>query len=379
MSETKLPSIPVIPAGVDPGLARFLQAVRETMLVREGQKGNELDSAVTFRDLIDAGIAISGDYTPNPNTTSVVEPAAVSDSTPPPDPINATVSPAISSIIVTWEMPPNRYNLAYIKIWRSADNNFSNARIIGTGTGNLFVDYNVTEGQPYHYWIQSVSTSDVSGGLIDVGMATPTTDPTGALTQLKGFGVEGLPYYYIPTDTTINGVSIPRGTYIWNAVIGTASIGTAQIKDAAITSAKVVSLTADKITFNAATGQTLKAAYIEGATIVGTTSIAAPIISGGSITSSRLTSTTINSSVINGGEIYVPNSTSWKFKVDSLGNLSATNVNLTGNIVATSGSFSGTLDIKSAQTGARLEITNNVIKVFDASNKLRVQIGDLSA
>jgi hypothetical protein len=40
---------------------------------------------------------------------------------------------------------------------------------------------------------------------------------------------------------------------------------------------------------------------------------------------------------------------------------------------------SGNAEIKSATSGARMEIKNNVIKVFDASGTLRVQIGDLSA
>lgn len=379
MSQTQVPSLPIVPPNVDPALARFLQAVRETMLVREGQKGNDLDAAVTFRDLVNAGIAVSGAYVPNPNTTSVVGPAVISNSFPPPDPINAVVSPGVSSIFVTWEMPVNRSNLAFVKIWRSADNSYSNAQIVGTGTGTVFVDYSVVEGQPYHYWLQSVSTSNVDGSLVDAGEATPTTDPTGALTQLKSYGVEGSPYYYVPTDTVINGVTITKGTYIWNAVIGTAAIGTAQIKDAAITNAKIGSVTAEKITFNQAAGQTLQAAYIEGATIVGTVSIAAPIISGGSITGGTITGGTITGSVVEGGEIYVPDAATWKFKVDSLGNLEATDVNLTGNINATSGTFSGTLNVKSAQTGARLEISNDVIKVFDANNVLRVQIGDLAA
>lgn len=353
---TKVPAIPPIPVGDDPALFRFLQAIRETILVREGQKGNELDSTVTFRDLVDAGIAVSGAYRPNPNTTSVVGAAAVTNSAPPPDPTNASVTPAISSNIVTWSLPADRVNFAYIKIWRSADNNYSNAQIIGTGSGNIYVDYSVIEGQPYHYWLQSVSPSNVSGAIVDVGTAIPTTDPSGALTQLKQYGVEGLPYYHVPTDTVINGVTIAKGTYLWNAVIGSASIGTAQIKDAAITNAKIASLTADKITFNSAAGQVLQAAYIEGAVITGTVSISAPIISGGSITSTTLKSSTITGSSINGGEIYVPDSTNWKFKVDSDGN-----------------TF-----IRSGATGGRLEIKNNVIKVYDDSGNVRVQIGDLS-
>jgi hypothetical protein len=356
MSETKVPSIPIVPTAADPALFRFLQAVRETILVREGQKGDSLDSAVTFRDLIDAGIAVSGDYKPNPNTSSVVDAAAVSDSTPPPDPINATVAPAISSVMLTWQFAINRGNLAYVKIWRSGDNLLSNAQIIGTGSGSFYVDYAVVEGQPYHYWIQAVSNSNVDGSVISMGTAIPATDPAGALTQLKSYGVEGLPYYHLPEDVTVNGVLLTKGTYIWNAVIGTATIGTAQIKDAAITSAKVANLTADKISFDEANGQVLNAAVINGAVITGSTSISAPTITGGEISGTEVNGGTVNGTVINGGEIYVPDASNWRFKVENTGQVA----------------------LRSATTGARMELANNVIKVFDTTGSLRVQIGDLS-
>lgn len=42
-------------------------------------------------------------------------------------------------------------------------------------------------------------------------------------------------------------------------------------------------------------------------------------------------------------------------------------------------SFGGTLNVSSAASGARMEIKNNVIKVFDSTGALRVQIGDLAA
>lgn len=40
--------------------------------------------------------------------------------------------------------------------------------------------------------------------------------------------------------------------------------------------------------------------------------------------------------------------------------------------------FTGTVNVQSASSGARMEITNSVIKVFDSSGNVRVKIGDLS-
>lgn len=379
MSETKTPSIPIVPPNADPALYRFLQSLRETLLVREGQKGNILDSSVTFRDLVDAGIALSSAYSPNPNTSAPVEAATITDSIPPPDPTNVTISAAVSSIILTWDLPTDRSNFSFLKIWRSTTNLFSNAQIIGTGSGIMYVDYDIIEGQSYYYWIQAVSKSNIDGTVVGAGTAIPATDPTGALTQLKAYGVQGLPYYHLATATTINGVSLSAGTYIWNATIGTATIDTAMIKNAAITSAKISTLTADKITFNSGAGQVLSAAVINGATITGTTSISAPTITGGSISGNTITGGTITGSSINGGEFYSPSSSSWRFKVDSNGYLNATDVTLTGDITATSGTFYGNLSVKSNATGARMEIYNNVIKVFDSAGTLRVKLGDLTA
>lgn len=55
-----------------------------------------------------------------------------------------------------------------------------------------------------------------------------------------------------------------------------------------------------------------------------------------------------------------------------------TNVTFSVNSTTGDATFAGTLSVASASTGARTEISNTVIKVFDGT-RLRVQIGDLSA
>jgi len=99
--------------------------------------------------------------------------------------------------------------------------------------------------------------------------------------------------------------------------IASAAIGTAQIEDASITNAKIVSLEASKIS---------------------ATSLSAISANLGAVTAGSIS---INS----------------RFIVDTSGNTT----------------------IRSSTSGARMEIQNNVIKVFDSSGVLRVQIGDLSA
>jgi hypothetical protein len=55
-SVRKLPGIPLVPTNTDPALARFLQAVKERLEVREGSRGNPWEKTVTKRDLREMGL-----------------------------------------------------------------------------------------------------------------------------------------------------------------------------------------------------------------------------------------------------------------------------------------------------------------------------------
>lgn len=55
-----------------------------------------------------------------------------------------------------------------------------------------------------------------------------------------------------------------------------------------------------------------------------------------------------------------------------------TNLVFTGDLTGATGTFSGSLNVKSATSGARTEITNSVIKVYDSGGVVRVKLGDLS-
>ncbi|MGF1787088.1 phage tail protein [Photobacterium swingsii] len=65
------------------------------------------------------------------------------------------------------------------------------------------------------------------------------------------------------------------------------------------------------------------------------------------------------------------------FRVSKTGKLYATDADITGRIVATSGTFSGDLQVKSSDSGARMEITNEVITVYDEHGRVRVKIGKI--
>jgi hypothetical protein len=60
----------------------------------------------------------------------------------------------------------------------------------------------------------------------------------------------------------------------------------------------------------------------------------------------------------------------------NLGSITAGSLNINNKFIVAS---TGDTTIQSGTTGARMEIKNNVIKVFDTTGTLRVQIGDLAA
>jgi hypothetical protein len=88
-----------------------------------------------------------------------------------------------------------------------------------------------------------------------------------------------------------------------------------------------------------------------------------------SIGSSGLTAVgtgTITGGLIQGSSITVPNSSAWKFAVDSAGSLQAVNANITGTITATSGSFTGTVNAN-AGTIAGFTLSANTITAPSSS------------
>lgn len=180
---------------------------------------------------------------------------------------------------------------------------------------------------------------------------------------------DGSPFFHRTAPTVINGTTVPAGTYmkaayihdasITNAKIGTAAIDSAKIVDAAITTAKInnAAITEAKVANAAITTAKINNAAITNAKIanaaVGTAQIADASINNAKITGA------IQSSA------YVAGSAGWQ-------------IDKAGDAEFNDATFRGTIDVSSATSGARLEITNSRIKVFDSAGVLRVQIGDLT-
>jgi hypothetical protein len=103
------------------------------------------------------------------------------------------------------------------------------------------------------------------------------------------------------------------------------------------------------------------------------TFIDAAVINTASIANAKISTAQIADATISTAQI--ANATIGAAQVT--GTLTASQINGT-NLAVVNGSFSGALNVASATSGARMEIKNNVIKVFDSNGVLRVQLGDLS-
>ena len=161
MAETKIPSIYRVPSKTDPELKRYLESVQEAIEVRLGRRGDELDQAVTFRDLIDSNLAaaskrlnrVIGPIIENPTPSMPFNTV----------PQNVQASGAFTKIMVTWDNHQMGSLFARAEIWRSGTNDLNAAEPQASVYGAVWtdtVDYNTT----MYYWVRFVQKATEVGG-----------------------------------------------------------------------------------------------------------------------------------------------------------------------------------------------------------------------
>ena len=230
---------------------------------------------------------------------------------------------------------------------------------VGDNTASISTESDIVDGLSASYAVKV----DVNGAVAGFGLAS-TTNEAGNITSefivnADRFAImhggsnttaATVPFAVV-SATTINGVAVPAGVYIESAFIKNGSIETAQLGNATITDAKIVECKVDKLI----AGELSAGAHIRSSNYVaGTTGFNIPA-----------TGTAEFSNVVVRGEVHAASG-------NFTGNLSGS------TITGTTGTFSGSLNVKSATTGVRTVITDSVITVFDASNNPRVKIGNLA-
>ena len=210
-----------------------------------------------------------------------------------------------------------------------------------------------TDDKLYRYtgaaWTAAVPAVDISGTLADAQIAAVAASKvTGTL-----------------SDSQLAAIAAGKVT---GQIVGT------QITDGAITTAK---LSAGSVTSNEIAANTIVAADIASGTITATEIAAATItgakIAAGTIAASNIVSNTITASQIAANTITATEIASNAITADEIaaGAVTAAKINVTelSAITATIGT------LRTATTGARLEIASNQIRVYDSSNVLRVRLG----
>ena len=265
-------------------------------------------------------------------------------------------------------------------MWRNATNNIATAARLDTSTVSSGVVYadNVGSGQSFYYWVRAVNQN---GDVGPYNSSTGTLGQTGTDTSVLLGSLSGaITASELATDLStsigeIGGIKTDvqdlEGQYTVkidnNGAV--AGYGLANTANSAgnITSEFIVN--ADRFAIMRGGSNTTAATVpfvvqassttLNGETVPAGVYMADAFIKNGAITNAKI------------GDAAIDNA--------KISNLSASKIN-TGTLNASNVTISGVtpnLNIKSASSGSRMEITSQRIKIYDGST-LRVQLGNLS-
>lgn len=195
-----------VPRDFSPEGKRFAQHIIDNIQQLTGEKGNVLDKAVTFNDLIAAGLAKKNTVAVSSGSAGAgflgtVDQGVDSASIP----TGVTATGAFQNILVTFNRPLYAGH-SHTEIWINSTDDFANKVFLGQTSSTVF-NHQVGNGVTRYYWVRHVNKNGVAGSFQDD-----------------------------------NGV-----------VANTATIGTTDISDLAVTSAKIQNLAVDKLTGSFAT------------------------------------------------------------------------------------------------------------------------------
>ena len=436
MSETKIPAIPEPPQGA---LYGFLSAVKNAVEVRLGLRGDKLDRAVTLRELFSSGVitGISGGISAPVSSgsawgyTLAVPPV---DLTPPPAPTSLTTGATWSQIFLEWDWGTYS-NHDVTEIWRrqvgtdpavnygtcsfDGEAYSDGCQMVASPSGKVWQDnvgdiVNATgDGQEYYYWVRLKSSAGVTGDPYPSAAAgilgTLTKDPAHALSLLNDaltaneikLGAIGsselaidaviankIAANAVTVSKILNGAinsdkiaanAVTAGQIATNAItadkILAGSVSATKIATDAITAGKIATnaITAGKIATDAVTTNKILAGAVTTNKILAG-AIDASKITAGAITSDKILAGAVTANKLLATDIYSVTMQSTNYSAGTSG----WNIDKGGNAEFNSGTFRGTLNVKSATSGARMEMTNSTLRVYDSAGTLRVKIGDLS-
>ena len=178
---TILPGVGRGARDASPEVKGYLEALQETIEVRNGQRGDPRDRAVTLRELIDSGLAKELESTPfDPNNPTVdnigfTNPTVIPNLNTPTAPTSFVVTSGYANISLSWAFPFTYQGHSFTEIWRHTSNDLTAASFIGTSSGSTFVDpVGSVAGTTFYYWIRHVN----AGG--EIGPFNASSGTTGS-------------------------------------------------------------------------------------------------------------------------------------------------------------------------------------------------------
>ena len=394
--------LPTVTSQVAPDLRRFIDRVREALT------GSGANTLITQKDLTDGGVAVvgTGGVLASPTTITYANPHA---------PENVVTAAALATVIVSWNKP-TYLGHAHAEIWASTTTVIGDAVMVGMASGTLF-SHTIGAAGTRYYWVRFVNGLGVIGPFnATVGLSGTTGDDPEYIMEVLSESLGGTseaPFFQIDTATTINSVSVPAGTYMKAAFIADATINRAKIQDLAVDNAKISDLNATKITAGSISADRIATGSIDADKIDSRNlsikdangvvvfsagnNLAYSSVTGGPAANADQTSSNTAAAITGQGAFATLSQISTTNVGTYISNAAITNayignviqsanyssgsagwkIDKTGDVELNAATFRGTIDVSSAASGSRLEITSSRIRVFEGST-LRVQIGDLS-
>ena len=216
----------VVPRNFDHEGKRFATKVNESIAQLKGEIGNPLDSAVTFRDLIDAGIAkrdirigANGNIIGGGTGDIVIGDEEVLEI--PPAPTGVSADGAFQNIVIEWDVP-TFFGFSHAEVWAATTSNFADRVFIGQTTAAVF-SHQVGNGQTRYYWIRFVNIQDTVGPFNSTtGTQASTAPDIAALMTELSEELQDLPGYTALT-TLITNADVAVATKAANVIRATSS------------------------------------------------------------------------------------------------------------------------------------------------------------
>jgi len=155
----------MVPQGWSAQDKRFGDGVKENLDVLLGHRGDPLQRAVTFQDLLDSNLVRLGGGSSGFSSVGDIVPVVngFPDLAVPPAPTNLQASGAFQNIILSWNLSLYKGH-SYVEVFRHTSDDIAAATMVAQVSGftGVYADP-VGSGQTFYYWVRAINVNGVAG------------------------------------------------------------------------------------------------------------------------------------------------------------------------------------------------------------------------